>query len=116
MEFESFAADRLVELIVPEVCGADGIPTPLRLVLENCPELIASQRQVLGALAWRSTRQQNFGLFSLFRTAVGGREVLPILNLPRYRVTSLGIGGRFVILETSGGREGPNLEPEGREQ
>jgi hypothetical protein len=113
-EFESYAADRLVELIVPEVCGTGGMPTPLRLILENCPDLIASQRGVLGTLAWRGTRRQNLGLFSLYRTTLGGHEVLPILNLPLYRAITLGIGGRFFILETSGGREPQNLEPEGR--
>jgi hypothetical protein len=106
-DFESFAGDQLVELAVEEVCGADGLPMPLRLVVQNCPELIRSQSQVLGALARQGTTRHNFGVFSLYQTEIGGQEVLPFLRIPRYRVITLAGAGHFVILSTSkDGREG----------
>ncbi|WP_255145631.1 DUF4359 domain-containing protein [Synechococcus sp. ATX 2A4] len=106
-DFENFAGDQLVELAVEEVCGEDGLPMPLRLVVQNCPELIRSQSQVLGALARQGTTRHNFGIFSLYKTALGGQEVLPFLRIPRYQVTTFAGAGQFVILSTSkDGREG----------
>ena len=100
-DFENFAGDQLVELAVEEVCGEDGLPMPLRLVVQNCQELIRSQSQVLGALARQGTTRHNFGIFSLYKTAIGGQEVLPFLRIPRYRVTTFAGAGNFVILSTS---------------
>ncbi len=102
-EFEGFAADQLVELAVDEVCRGR-LPMPLQLVLQNCPELIRNQRKVLGALALQNTRRENFGVFSLYRTEIGGASVLPLLDLPRYRVLTLAGAGRFRILSTSSDR------------
>jgi Domain of unknown function (DUF4359) len=103
-EFEAFAGDQLAELAVREVCR-DQLPMPLRMVLRDCPELVRAQRRVLGALARRSTTRTNFGLFSLYRTEIGGPDVLPFLNLPLYRVETLAGAGHFRILRTSSDRE-----------
>ncbi|NQV10419.1 MAG: DUF4359 domain-containing protein [Cyanobacteria bacterium] len=100
-EFEDFASEQLVERAIGEVCGPDGLPAPLRLVIKNCPELIRGQRQMLGSLAGRSSQRQNFGLFSLYRTAIGGPSVLPFLSLPTYHALTLAGAGQFVILRTS---------------
>jgi len=99
-EFEGFAGDQLAELAVEEVC-AKRLPMPLQLAIQNCPELIRSQHKVLGDLARRNTRRQNFGLFSLYRTQIGGPSVLPFLDLPVYRVLTVAAAGRFKILSTS---------------
>jgi len=99
-EFESFAGDQLAELAVEEVC-VNRLPMPLKLAIQNCPELIRSQHKVLGDLARRSTGRQNFGLFSLYRTQIGGPSVLPFLELPVYRVLTVAAAGRFKILNTS---------------
>ncbi len=99
-EFESFAGDQLAELAVEEVC-AHRLPMTLKLVIQNCPELIRSQHKVLGELARRNTRRQNFGLFSLYRTQIGGPTVLPFLEIPLYRVLTVAGAGRFRILRIS---------------
>ncbi|MDM7936329.1 MAG: DUF4359 domain-containing protein [Cyanobium sp. CZS 48M] len=99
-EFEVFAGDQLAELAVEEVC-AKRLPMPLQLAIQNCPELIRSQHKVLGDLARRNTRRQNFGLFSLYRTRIGGPSVLPFLDLPVYRVLTVAAAGHFRILTTS---------------
>lgn len=100
-DFEDFASGQLVDQAIGEVCGPDGLPTALRLVVQNCPELIRSQRQVLGTLAGQASERQNFGLFSLYRTAIGGPSVLPFLNLPTYEALTLAGAGQFMILRTS---------------
>ncbi|MCX5932823.1 MAG: DUF4359 domain-containing protein [Cyanobacteria bacterium] len=99
-EFEGFAGDQLAELAVEEVCSKR-LPMPLQLAIQNCPELIRSQHKVLGDLARRNTRRQNFGLFSLYRTRIGGPSVLPFLELPVYRVLTVAAAGHFRILTTS---------------
>jgi hypothetical protein len=99
-EFESFAGDHLAELAVEEVC-VNRLPMPLKLAIQNCPDLIRSQNRVLGELARRNTRRQNFGLFSLYRTQIGGPSVLPFLELPLYRVLTVAVAGHFRILKTS---------------
>jgi hypothetical protein len=109
-EFEVFAGEQLAELAVREVCR-DQLPMPLRMVLRDCPELIRAQREVLGVLARRGTRRTNFGLFSLYRTEIGGPGVLPFLNLPLYRVDTLAGAGHFRILRTSSDREEEHGDP-----
>jgi hypothetical protein len=99
-EFERFAGERLADLAVQEVC-ADRLPMPLKLMIQDCPGLIHSQHKVLGALARRNTRRQNFGVFSLYRTEIGGPSVLPFLELPLYRVVTVAAAGQFRILKTS---------------
>jgi len=103
-EFEAFAAEQLVERATAELCGPDGLPMALRLVIQNCPELVGSQRRLLGSLAAQGSERQNFGLFSLYRTTLGGGQVLPFLGLPVYRALTLAGAGQFVILKTSSER------------
>ena len=49
-EFEAFAGDRLVDLASRELCSPGGLPLVAQLVISNCPQLVASQRGVLGQL------------------------------------------------------------------
>ncbi|WP_255005219.1 DUF4359 domain-containing protein [Cyanobium sp. ATX 6F1] len=98
-EFELYAGERLVDLTTREICGDDGLPMLLGLLVQNCPELVHGQRKLLGSLAAANTRRFNAGLFSLYNTDVGGQEVLPWLHLPRYHVTTLAGAGQFLQLE-----------------
>ncbi|MEI6829120.1 MAG: DUF4359 domain-containing protein [Synechococcaceae cyanobacterium ELA445] len=100
-EFELYAGERLVDLTVREVCSNEGLPMLLRMVLQNCPELVHNQRQLLGSLAAQHTRRLNFLLFSVYVTNVGGQELLPSLHLPEYHVTTLAAAGQFLQLEAS---------------
>ncbi|MCP9848228.1 DUF4359 domain-containing protein [Cyanobium sp. Morenito 9A2] len=100
-DFQSYAAERLVDLSTREICGDGGLPMLLRLVVQNCPELVHSQRKLLGELAVRHTRRLNFGLFSVYNTDVGGQELLPSLHLPRYHVSTLAGAGQFLQLEAT---------------
>lgn len=97
-EFESFAGERLVELAADEVCGEEGLPLLLRLVVRDCQGLIHSQRRALGALAAQATHRYNAGLFSLYATEVGGQELMPGLVVPRYHALTLGLAGQLLVL------------------
>ena len=79
-DFEDFAADQLVNLAVKDVCGPQGLPMLLQLVVQDCPKLMLSQRQALGSLA---------------------------LALPRYRALTLAGAGQFLILQTDSGPGSP---------
>lgn len=108
--FEEFAAEKLTEMASEELCGNDGLPLLARLLIQNCPELVRSQRKVLGRLARESSRRYNFGLLSLYRTRLGGENVLPIWSIPRYNAVTLAIAGHFVLL-TAGESKPGSLMP-----
>lgn len=98
--FERFAAAHLVDVIEREVCEGDALPPLLRLAVPNCSELIQAQSVVIGAMVSRQTRRWNLGLFSLYRTDVGGQQVL-VWQVPRFRATVIGVAGRFLVLHAS---------------
>lgn len=100
-EFRQFAGKRLVEAITREVCTEGGLPMTLRLLLQNCPELVASQQEVLGRIALESSQRTNLGLASVYRTELGGQQLLPALRLPRYEALTLAGAGAFVVVNTS---------------
>ncbi|MEB3199912.1 MAG: DUF4359 domain-containing protein [Synechococcaceae cyanobacterium] len=98
--FEDYAAEQLSELITREICLQGGLSGLLRMVLPDCPALVQAQRPVFGRLAWAQTRRHNYGLFSLYRTEMGGQQLLPNLRLPVYRATTLGIAGQLVLISS----------------
>jgi len=96
--FEEFAAEKLTELAREELCSNDGLPLMARLLIQNCPELVRSQRLVLGRLAVENSRRYNFGLLSFYGTRLGGQKLLPNWSIPRYDAMTLAIAGHFVLL------------------
>ena len=99
-DYQANAGDQLVTLGTKELCNEPTLPMVLRLWIRNCPELIASQRDALAALAGQFTTRRNLVVASLYSTQMGGREMLPGLRLPGFDVLTLGMAGRFVILRT----------------
>lgn len=98
--FEDYAAERLVDLAIEEVCRPAAMPMLLRLVVRNCGELVRSQRQVFGRLVAHHSRRINFGIASLYLTRLGGQQVLPDWRIPIYSVTTLAAAGQFVTLSS----------------
>lgn len=98
--FEAFAGQRLATLLHEEVCAADGLPMLARLLIRDCPDLVASQSGALGKIALAHTRRRNLGMLSLYRTELGGQSLFGVLEVPRYTATTLGVAGHFVILES----------------
>ena len=100
-DFEAFAGDQLVRAASRELCGSGSLPLIARLVIQDCPQLVASQRKVLGQLAAASSRRYNAGLFSVYTTELGGQTLLPGLTIPRYRAVTLGGAGQFLVVQSS---------------
>ena len=99
-DYQGYAGAQLVEIATDELCGQGGLPMLLRLWVKDCPAVIASQQTSLAALAGQVSTRMNLGVVSLFTTEVGGQKILPALRLPRYRVTTLGIAGHFIPLDS----------------
>ena len=99
-DYQGHAGDQLVRLGTKELCDEPSLPMVVRLWIRNCPELIASQRDALAALAGQFTTRRNLVVASLYSTRMGGQELLPGLRLPGFDVLTLGVAGRFVILRT----------------
>jgi hypothetical protein len=100
-EFERFAADQLTQAAQEELCRDGGLPMVAHLLVRDCPRLIASQHDLLGRIARAATRRRNFGLLSLYRTDLGGQQLLPDWSIPRYSALTLAGAGRFLILRTN---------------
>ena len=100
-DFEAFAGDQLVRAASQELCGSGSLPLIARLVIQDCPQLVASQRKVLGQLAAASSRRYNAGLFSVYTTELGGQTLLPGLTIPRYRAVTLGGAGQLLVVQSS---------------
>ena len=99
-DFQEFAGKRLVDTITQEICVENTLPMALRLILQNCPDLVASQQQVLGRIALEHTKRTNLGVASVYRTELGGQQLLPDLNVPRYEALTLAGAGHFVVVNT----------------
>lgn len=100
-EFERFAADQITRAAEQELCHEGGLPMLARLIVHDCPRLIAAQHDLLGRLALAATRRRNFGLLSLYRTDLGGQQLLPDWSIPRYSAITLAGAGRFFILRSN---------------
>jgi hypothetical protein len=96
-EFESFAADQLVDVLEVEVCQGDVLPTLVRMALRDCSGLVRGQRQAIGALVGRQSRRTDLGLLSVYRSELGGQRLFG-WTVPRFRATVLGIAGQFLVL------------------
>jgi len=108
-EFERFAADQITRAAELELCHEGGLPMLARMIVQDCPRLIAAQHDVLGRLALAATRRRNFGLLSLYRTELGGQQLLPDWSIPRYSAITLAGAGRFVILRSNQSAAEPTI-------
>ena len=97
-DFEHFAAEQLVEVIEPEVCRGEVLPSLVRLALRDCSRLIRAQRGAIGAYVSDHTRRTNLGLLSIYRTELGGTSLLG-WSLPRFTATVVAFAGQLVILQ-----------------
>jgi len=108
-EFERFAADQITRAAELELCHEGGLPMMARLIVRDCPRLIAAQHDLLGRLALAATRRRNFGLLSLYRTDLGGQQLLPDWSIPRYSAITLAGAGRFLILRSNQAASEPTI-------
>jgi hypothetical protein len=104
-DFDSFAAEQLVDVIEAEVCRGEVLPPLVRLALRDCPRLIQAQRGAIGAYVGRHTRRTNLGLLSIYRTELGGTALFG-WSLPRFSATVLAAAGQLVIVQAGLDEEG----------
>jgi len=108
-EFQRFAADQITRAAELEICREGGLPMLAHLIVRDCPRLIAAQHDLLGRLALAATRRRNFGLLSLYRTDLGGQQLLPDWSIPRHSAVTLAGAGRFIILRSNQAAAEPTL-------
>lgn len=99
-EFEAFAGDQLSTLASRELCRGDQLALFTQLVIANCHQLVHDQRSLLGQLARQQSQRLNLGLISLYNTEVGGQQVFPHWRVPLYGISTLGVAGQFVVLNS----------------
>lgn len=96
-DFQEFVAGRLVDEIAEELCREADLPLMLRLAMPDCERMVSEQRAALAAVVRQHSRRINLGLFSLYRSEIGGQRVLE-WRVPRLRSLVLGVAGSFVPL------------------
>ena len=105
-DYSRHAGAELVALATDELCGQQGLPLLLHLVIKDCPGLVAAQEMSLAALVHNHSSRVNLGVMSVFSTDVGGQQLLPGVRFPRYRIRSLGLAGQIVVLEATSDQGG----------
>ena len=105
-DYQLHAGEQLVALATEELCGEQGLPLMLRVWLKDCPAVVAAQQATLAALAGPMTTRTNLGLFSVFSTQVGGQKLMRGLRLPQYTVTTVGVAGQFLTINTHSDQAG----------
>jgi len=99
-DYADHAGQQLVGLLTQELCRSNGLPMLLRMWVRDCPQLVASQQQVLASLAARFTTRLNLGVASIYTTRLGGQDLAPGLALPRVEAVTLAAAGQFVMLRS----------------
>lgn len=99
-DFATFSGDHLAELLTKEVCHGAALPLLLSLMSSDCSALLKSQQPALASLAVSRSERLNLGIFSLYRTRLGGQRLFGHWSLPTYSVITLGVAGSFHVLQT----------------
>lgn len=104
--FADFGGSQLMALLTKELCQNNGLDGMLGgLLIRHCPQLVSSQKALLGKLVQANTRRNNLGLFSIYHTELDLAVLLPglrqvsNLRLPRYEATTLAGAGQFLLLQ-----------------
>ncbi|MGC6482696.1 MAG: DUF4359 domain-containing protein [Synechococcus sp.] len=97
-DYQTHAGEQLVDLAIEEICGQRGLPMLMRLWVNDCPAVMASQQTNLAALAGQVSSRLNLGLLSVFSTTVGDQRLIPGLQLPGYTITTVGVAGQFITV------------------
>ena len=99
-DYADHAGQQLVGLLTQELCRSNGLPMLLRMWVRDCPQIVASQQQVLASLAARFTTRLNLGIASIYTTQLGGQDLAPGLTLPQLKAVTLAAAGQFVMLRS----------------
>jgi hypothetical protein len=92
--FEEFAVQQI------RTEGCQEVPQFIR---EQCPQFVQDNQEQLKKLILQSTDRQNFWLFSIYRTNLSTRSIVPnlpiFLDLPAFQLETVGMFGKFYIYQ-----------------
>jgi hypothetical protein len=93
--FENFALEQV------KAQGCKELPEIIR---SQCPQFVQDNQAELKKLLGRSTQRENYYLFSLYRTNLSARSLMPelpmFLDLPAFKLETVAVFGKFYIYET----------------
>jgi len=74
-----------------------------QLIRQQCPQFVQENRAQVKKLIVQSTERQNYGLFSLYRTNLSTRSIVPdlpvFLDVPAFQLETVGMMGKFYIYQ-----------------
>lgn len=74
-----------------------------QIIRSQCPRFVQDNQAQVKKLIAQSTERQNYGLFSLYRTQISTRSIVPdlpvFLDLPAFQLETVGMLGRFYIYQ-----------------
>ncbi|BAU13777.1 hypothetical protein LEP3755_43190 [Leptolyngbya sp. NIES-3755] len=75
-----------------------------QIIRQQCPRFVQENQAQVKKLIAQSTERQNYGLFSLYRTNLSTRSIVPdlpvFLDLPAFQLETVGMMGKFYIYQT----------------
>ncbi|MBW4441128.1 MAG: DUF4359 domain-containing protein [Plectolyngbya sp. WJT66-NPBG17] len=74
-----------------------------QIIRSQCPQFVQDNQAQVKKLIVQSTERQNYGLFSLYRTNLSTRSIVPdlpiFLDLPAFQLETVGMMGKFYIYQ-----------------
>lgn len=92
--FEQFALEQV------KAQGCQEVPEILR---SQCPRFVQENQAQLKKMLGRSTERENYVLFSIYRTNLTARSLIPelplFLDVPAFELETVAVLGRFYIYQ-----------------
>lgn len=74
-----------------------------QIIRSQCPRFVQDNQAEMKRLILKNTERQNYGLFSLYRTNLSARSIVPdlpiFLDLPAFQLETVGLMGKFYIYQ-----------------
>lgn len=92
--FEEFALQQV---------KAEGCKELPEVIRSQCPQFVQDNQAQIKKMLLRSTERENYVFFSIYRTNLSARSLVPalplFLDLPAFRLETIGLFGKFHIYE-----------------
>lgn len=103
--FDEFALEQV------KIHGCKEVP---KLVRNQCPQFVQDNQAQVKKLIAQSTERQNYLFFSHYRTKLTARSIIPelplFLDVPTFRLETVGIFGKFYIYESERQRDDKSVK------
>ncbi len=75
-----------------------------QIIRSQCPQFVQDNQAQVKKLIVQNTERRDYGLFSLYRTNLSTRSIVPdlpiFLDLPAFQLETVGMMGKFYIYQT----------------